>query len=54
MPPLYTKDGGHGMLFGTFDGRLYFTFHSPNASLSERPCFVEVEDLGDRLAVKES
>ena len=54
MPPLYTKDGGHGMLFGTFDGRLYFTFHSPNASLSEHPCFVEVEDLGDRLAVKES
>ena len=52
MPPLYTKDGGHGMLFHTFDNRLFFTFHSPNASGSEHPCFLEIEDKGDVLEAK--
>jgi hypothetical protein len=52
MPPLYTKDGGHGMLFRTTDGRLFFTFHSPNASGHEHPCFLEIEDRGDRLESK--
>lgn len=49
LPPLYTKDGGHGMLFHTTDGRLFFTFHSPNASGHEHPYFLEVEDKGDML-----
>ena len=49
MPPLYTRDGGHGMLFRTTDDRLFFTFHSPNASGQEHPCFLEIEDKGDRL-----
>jgi hypothetical protein len=52
MPPLYTKDGGHGMLFHTQDGRLFFTFHSPNASGHEHPCFLEIEDNGDALEAK--
>ena len=49
MPPLYTKDGGHGMVFHTTDGRLFFTFHSPNASGHEHPCFIEIKDKGDML-----
>ena len=53
MPPLYTKDGGHGMLFHTADDCLYLTFHSPNNPIAaERPCFLEVEDLGDKLVIK--
>jgi hypothetical protein len=52
LDPLETSDGGHGMIFGGVDGRLYFTFHSPNRSLSERPHFQELEDLGDRIKVK--
>ena len=52
MAPLDTSDGGHGMIFGGLDGRLYFTFHAPNQSLWERPHFVELEDMGDRIAVK--
>lgn len=52
MPPLYTKDGGHGMLFSAADGRLCFTFHSPNASGQEHPCFLEIEDRGDALLAK--
>ena len=50
--PLITDDGGHGMIFRSPDGKLYFTFHSPNGNKLERPCFVELEDLGDRLEVK--
>ena len=28
--PLFSKDGGHGMLFKTFDGKLMLTVHAPN------------------------
>lgn len=52
MPPIYTKDGGHGMLFRAADGRLLLTFHSPNESGLEHPFFVEIDDKGDRLEVK--
>ena len=51
MDPLYTEDGGHGMIFRSGE-RLYLTFHSPNASGSEHPVFLELADLGTRLAVK--
>lgn len=51
--PLWTKDGGHGMLFHTFDGKLYVTFHSPNQSPHERPVFLEVEETADTLRIKE-
>lgn len=36
--PIYSADGGHGMLFSGFDGRLYFTLHSPNAPGGEERC----------------
>ena len=51
LPPLYTEDGGHGMIFRTGD-KLYLTFHSPNASGYEHPFFVELADRGDRLEVR--
>ena len=51
LPPLYTKDGGHGMIFRAAD-RLFFTFHSPNKSGLEHPRFLELTDHGDRLSVK--
>ena len=49
--PLWAKDGGHGMIFRTFDGRLLVTFHIPNTTPKERPFFVEIEetDTGIRL-----
>ena len=50
--PLWKKDGGHGMLFRTFDGRLMMTFHSPNTTPDERPLFVEIEVDGDRFRIK--
>lgn len=39
---LVSEDGGHGMLFRAFDGRLYLTFHSPNDSPNELFRYQEV------------
>ncbi|WP_332446811.1 glycoside hydrolase family 43 protein [Sphaerochaeta sp.] len=43
--PLITGDGGHGMIFRSFEGRLYLTYHSPNKTPNERPFFVELEEV---------
>jgi arabinan endo-1,5-alpha-L-arabinosidase len=50
--PLWAKDGGHGMIFNTFDGRLMLTFHSPNNTPDERPVFVEIEETADSVCLK--
>lgn len=51
LPPLYTKDGGHGMLFRGLDGGLRLTLHTPNESEKEHPVFFRVEDNGERLDI---
>ena len=51
LDPLVTSDGGHGMIFRAGD-KLYFTFHSPNASGHEHPVFMEITDMGDCLKVQ--
>jgi hypothetical protein len=48
---LFEKDGGHGMLFRTFGGKLMLTLHSPNTTPDERPKFFELEEIGDTLAL---
>lgn len=45
LSPLFKKDGGHGMLFRTFDGRLLLSLHRPNSSPNERPVFIPVEEF---------
>lgn len=50
--PLWSHDGGHGMIFTAFDGRLMLTFHMPNKSPHERPAFIEVEDAGDTIRLR--
>lgn len=52
--PLWEKDGGHGMLFRTFDGGLLLTLHTPNESPKERPLFVEVEEKADGIVLRDS
>ncbi|MGN1370526.1 MAG: glycoside hydrolase family 43 protein [Aristaeellaceae bacterium] len=42
VKPLFMKDGGHGMIFRTREGKLLMTLHSPNTHLEERPYFFEV------------
>ncbi|MEE1320641.1 MAG: glycoside hydrolase family 43 protein [Acutalibacteraceae bacterium] len=51
LPPVIDDDGGHGMIFKSGD-KLYLTFHSPNRTDYERPCFTEIEDNGDNISVK--
>lgn len=50
--PLFDKDGGHGMLFRTFDGRLMLTIHVPNCSPKERMHLLEIEECTQGLKVK--
>ena len=41
--PLFTKNGGHGMLFKTFEGKLTVSLHYPNVNLEEKPVFFEIK-----------
>ena len=42
VEPLFMKDGGHGMIFRTKEGKLLMTLHAPNSNPDERPFFFEV------------
>jgi beta-xylosidase len=42
--PLIYADGGHGMIFRTFDGTLQLAYHSPNNTPEERFRYVEMGD----------
>jgi arabinan endo-1,5-alpha-L-arabinosidase len=48
--PLYKADGGHAMLFKTFDGKIMMALHSPNSRV-ERPHLFEMEDTGNTLQI---
>lgn len=50
--PLYTADGGHGMIFRALDGRLLLTLHSPNRTPEERAMFIELEEIPGGLRVR--
>lgn len=49
--PLYGKDGGHGMIFRAFDGRLMLSLHTPNATPHERPIFLPLHEVEGTLTV---
>ena len=44
LPPLFDRDGGHGMVFRDLRGRLILTLHQPNIHLLERPCFIPLAE----------
>ena len=49
--PLFSKDGGHGMIFD-FNGKTYVSLHHPNAPfLSERPHFFEIKEEDGKLVI---
>lgn len=48
--PLYKNDGGHGMFFKTFEGKIMLILHSPN-NPNSRPVIMEMEDTGETLRV---
>lgn len=45
----YQNDGGHGMVFRTFEGRLMLTIHTPNQTPDERPIFIELVEKAGKL-----
>ena len=46
---LFSKDGGHGMIFKTFDGRLMLVLHAPNRTKAEHPKFTGLRYENGRL-----
>lgn len=50
--PLVQCDGGHGMIFRSFEGVLYLTYHSPNKTPNERPFFVTLEEKDGGLVCR--
>lgn len=48
---LIKADGGHGMIFRTFEGQLTLCFHQPNRGPLERMQLIPLEDTGDSLRV---
>lgn len=49
--PIFEKNGGHGMIFRTFDGGLKLVLHQPERRGYERVAFFDVIDGEDGLAV---
>lgn len=49
---LFKKDGGHGMIFKTFDDKLLLLLHSPNKNPLERPAYFELIENNGMLYVK--
>lgn len=41
--PAYKNDGGHGMIFKTFEGDFKLTLHAPNNTPNERPVFLDIK-----------
>ena len=51
--PLMPENGGHGMLFTTFDGKLRLGLHAPNSPAgAERAHYFPIADCGDHLALE--
>lgn len=49
--PLFTGDGGHPMIFKTFEGRLMLALHSPNTAGRERARFLPLVEIPGGLAL---
>ena len=47
--PIFSKDGGHGMVFRRLDGQLMITVHQPNQTPNERPVFLPVRETESGL-----
>lgn len=50
--PVFRRDGGHAMIFKTFEGKLCIVLHQPNSGGKERAHIYELEDLGNTLRIK--
>jgi hypothetical protein len=53
LEPLFKANGGHGMIFKTFDGQLKLVLHQPNNSPMERAQLFDLEDAGNIIRIKQ-
>ena len=44
LKPRFDFDGGHAMVFETFDGKKYFSLHQPNLPSNERAVFIPYKE----------
>ncbi len=49
--PLYSQDGGHGMLFKTFSEQLMLVLHKPNRAPFERALLLPIKEENGRLII---
>ena len=47
--PLFEGNGGHGMIFESFEGRKYLILHSPNENPLERPVMFEIAEENNTI-----
>ncbi len=52
LAPLFTDNGGHGMLFRSFEGDLKLTLHCPNITDYEKPIFFNIAEKDGSLTIK--
>jgi GH43 family beta-xylosidase len=48
--PIFAQNGGHGMLFKTFEGQLMMVLHAPN-NRDAQPRIFRMEDTGESLRI---
>lgn len=51
LPLITDKNGGHGMIFESFEGKTYLVLHSPNENPLERPVLSEITEKDGRLVL---
>ena len=54
LPPLFSEDGGHGMLFRSKEGQLFLALHRPNRHLEEHPVFLPIQETEGRIGQEAS
>ncbi|WP_247903084.1 glycoside hydrolase family 43 protein [Paenibacillus pabuli] len=52
--PLFANNGGHGMLFRTFEGQLCLTIHAPNNHPHERPVIFRMQEKQGQLTLMDN
>lgn len=53
IEPVFTDDGGHGMIFKDSEGRLRLTLHCPNISGFEKPVFFNLCETEESVKISE-
>lgn len=49
--PLFEKDGGHGMIFKSFEGQSCLVLHAPNILGKEHPVFFKLTEKNGKLEI---